>query len=111
MSEGPFTVDLIDAPEYQQLLEGAPQTRGMRSGRVYLKPGAECGRHSTRAHEEILVFLAGQGIAQTGADNQSVAVGHGKVLYIPPHTDHNIINDGSDPLVYIYCVAPVAETS
>jgi mannose-6-phosphate isomerase-like protein (cupin superfamily) len=111
MTEKPFTVDLIDAPEYQQLLEGAPQTCGMRSGRVYLQPGTECGRHSTRAHEEILVFLAGKGAAQTGPDKDVTPVGHGMVLYVPPHTEHNIINDGSTPLVYIYCVAPVAGVS
>ncbi|HPD45785.1 MAG TPA: cupin domain-containing protein [Anaerohalosphaeraceae bacterium] len=107
MTEKPFTIDLTDAPEYQQLLEGAPQTCGMRSGRVYLKPNQECGRHSTKAHEEILVFLAGTGIAQTGPNNENLPVGQGKVIYIPPHTDHNIINTGTTPLIYIYCVAPI----
>ena len=32
-------VALNDKPEYQRILEGQPQTCGMRSGRVYLKAG------------------------------------------------------------------------
>lgn len=102
-----FTIDLLDNGEYQPLLEGTPQTHGMRSGRVHLKPGDECGQHSTKGHEELLTFLNGQGTAVVGEEN--ITVGKGKVAYIPPHTEHNITNTGSEPLVYIYCVAPIQE--
>jgi mannose-6-phosphate isomerase-like protein (cupin superfamily) len=33
-------------------------------------------------------------------------VGNGKICYIPPNTEHDVKNTGSEPLVYIYCVAP-----
>ncbi len=36
------------------LLKGAPQTTGMRSGFVRLKPGATVGWHSTGQNEESL---------------------------------------------------------
>ncbi len=107
MENKPLVLDLNQTDDYQPLLNGQPQTCGMRSGRVFLKAGQECGLHSTKAHEEILVFLAGQGTAWVGETAEPMSVGHGKILYIPPHTPHNIVNSGTEPLVYIYCVAPV----
>jgi mannose-6-phosphate isomerase-like protein (cupin superfamily) len=100
-------IDLNEGGEYQKLLNGEPQTCGMRSGRVYLQPGEDCGRHSTNHYEEMLVFLSGQGLALIGEEEKSYFVGKGKVSYIPPHTAHNIKNTGVEPLVYIYCVAPI----
>jgi mannose-6-phosphate isomerase-like protein (cupin superfamily) len=99
-------IKLSDNPDYQPLLTGLPQTCGMRSGRVYLKPGEECGLHSTENNEETLVFLSGKGTALIGEKQDALEVGQGKVCYIPPHTAHNISNTGAEPLVYIYCVAP-----
>ena len=102
----PFIADLEKTDEYQSLLQGEPQTCGMRSGRVYLKPGETCGQHSTGQHEEMLVFLSGRGLALIG-ENDSFEVGEGKISYIPPHTIHNVKNISTEPLIYIYCVAPV----
>ncbi len=102
-----FTVELDSKPEYQRLLEGAPQTSGMRSGRVYLEAGKSCGQHSTKDHEELLVFLTGQGMVHIGDDTE-LPVGAGKVAYIPPRTLHDVENTGNEPLAYIYCVAPAA---
>lgn len=107
MENKPRILDVTKTEDYQPLLTGLPQTRGMRSGRVFLKTGQECGAHSTKAHEEILIFLGGLGTAHVGDPAESLSVGRGKVLYIPPHTPHNIINSGTEPLIYIYCVAPV----
>jgi mannose-6-phosphate isomerase-like protein (cupin superfamily) len=106
-SRNVLIIDLLDKPEYQPLLTGLPQTCGMRSGRVYLKPGEECGQHSTKANEEMLTFLSGKGTALIGEEKNALAVGKGKISYIPPNTLHNIVNTGDEPLVYIYCVAPV----
>ena len=99
-----FTVELNDQPEFQRLLPGEPQTHGMKSGRVYLEPGKSCGQHSTKGNEELLVFLAGQGLVHIG-DSDQLAVSAGKVAYIPPQTLHDVENTGSQALAYIYCVA------
>jgi quercetin dioxygenase-like cupin family protein len=106
-SEEVLVLDLDDQAGYQRLLAGAPQTHGMKSGRVYLEAGNECGQHSTKGHEELLVFLAGRGELQIG-DSDRLPVAAGKVAYIPPHTVHNVKNAGTDPLVYIFCVAPAS---
>jgi mannose-6-phosphate isomerase-like protein (cupin superfamily) len=100
-------IELADTKDYQPLLQGPPQTCGMRSGRVSLDHGQYCSEHSTGKHEEVLVFLAGQGQALIGPDKTPHPVGQGKILYIPPDTLHNIGNTGTELLVYIYCVAPI----
>lgn len=102
-----LVIDLQNDSEYQPLLGNGVKTCGMRSGRVYLKPGEDCGRHSTEQHEEMLVFLSGKGISLIGAQGTLFKVGRGKISYIPPHTIHNVKNTGTEPLIYIYCVAPV----
>lgn len=90
----------------QELLQGKPQTYGMRSGRVHLRAGESIGQHSTKGNEEIIVFISGNGAALIGQEESMFEVGQGKVCYIPPQTIHNIKNTGTEPLVYIYCVAP-----
>jgi len=107
-SEKVLIIELNENPENQRLLAGDPQTCGMRSGRVYLAPGKSCGRHSTKDREELLVFLSGRGELLIGEDDR-YEVGQGKVTYIPPQTAHDVSNTDSEPLVYIYCVAPVAD--
>jgi mannose-6-phosphate isomerase-like protein (cupin superfamily) len=103
---GILVIELETAAQFQRLLEGRPQTCGMRSGRVCLQPGESCGRHSTNDREEMLVFLSGKGLALIGDKEDSFEIGQGKVAYIPPQTIHNIKNTGTEPLVYVYCVNP-----
>lgn len=105
-SEKVLVIDLSEQCECQKLLDGEPQTCGMRSGRVYLQPGEACGQHNTNHYEEMLVFLSGSGQLLISEEN-SFQVGKGKVSYIPPNTIHDVKNIGSEPLIYIYCVASV----
>jgi len=107
-SQKVLIIDLNENPENQRILAGEPQTYGMRSGRVYLAPGKSCGQHSTKDREELLVFLSGRGELLIG-ENGRYQVGQGKVAYIPPKTAHDISNTGNGPLIYVYCVAPVAD--
>jgi mannose-6-phosphate isomerase-like protein (cupin superfamily) len=106
-SPAPFVRTLEDPADYHLLLTGVPQTRGMRSGRVRLAPGKSIGLHNTKGHEELLVFLAGRGVAQISEDTR-LQVGAGQVAYIPPQTAHDIVNTGTEPLIYVFCVAPAA---
>jgi len=87
------------------LLKGAPQTTGMRSGFVRLKPGETVGWHTTGANEEALVILHGQGSALI--DGQTPRPFAAPALaYIPPATRHNVSNTGNEALEYVYVVAP-----
>ena len=105
-SGGPHYQRIVLSPDSveQPLLNGPPQTGGMRSGRVVLKAGEEMHRHSTNGNEELLVFLQGKARVQLGAD--TVAMEAGQVLYIPPRIEHEVHNDGPEELRYIYTVAP-----
>jgi len=90
------------------LLNGAPQTAGMRSGFVRLEPGGAVGWHSTGQNEESLVILSGKGHALFEGQAQH-DIEASQLIYIPPATRHNIENSGSQTLEYVYIVAPVAE--
>ena len=61
------------------LLNGSPQTSGMRSGFVRLQPGNSVGWHSTGQNEESLVILHGAGEAiverTTGTQDQRATTG------------------------------------
>lgn len=87
------------------LLKGAPQTAGMRSGFVRLQPGATVGWHTTGKNEEALVILHGQGEALIDGQAKQPFVAPAFV-YIPPATRHNVLNTGTEPLEYVYVVAP-----
>jgi len=89
------------------LLHGAPQTTGMRSGFVRLKPGESVGEHSTQEDEEALVVLQGQGKAEIEG-REAVAISSRMLAYIPPRSRHNVTNTGSEMLEYVYVVAPIA---
>ncbi|MCD4831182.1 MAG: cupin domain-containing protein [Anaerohalosphaeraceae bacterium] len=110
MEKEPFVKELIDSGEYQSIMK-PPITFGMRSGRVYLPVGTDCGEHTTGDCEELLVFLIGKGIAIIGDNNREFPIGAGKVTYIPPQTKHNIKNTSDEPLSYVFCVAPAISDS
>jgi mannose-6-phosphate isomerase-like protein (cupin superfamily) len=101
----PLTVHL-DCPGGDcPLLRGTPQTAGMRSGFVRLKPGETVGWHTTGKNEESLVVLRGRGEARIeGQPPRAFAAP--ALAYIPPATRHNVANTGDELLEYVYVVAP-----
>ncbi|MCL5005923.1 MAG: cupin domain-containing protein [Acidobacteria bacterium] len=101
----PLTLKLKSTVRVLPLLRGVPQTVGMRSGFVRLKPGESVGWHTTGKHEESLVVLQGQGKALV-AGKPSLSFTAPAFVYIPPATRHNVANTGDQPLVYVYVVAP-----
>lgn len=101
----PLTIPLVCPQGDCPLLKGVPQTTGMRSGFVRLKPGATVGWHTTGKNEEALVILHGQGTAMI--DGQAGIPFVASVLvYISPATRHNVANTGKELLEYVYVVAP-----
>jgi len=83
-------------------------TKVLSSGYVYLEPGKECGIHSTKHYEELLIFLQGEGTLQFENDKINIKENH--AVYIPPYTTHNVIA-GEKPLKYIYVVTPIYKES
>jgi mannose-6-phosphate isomerase-like protein (cupin superfamily) len=96
----------LECPEGDcPLLQGEPQTAGMRSGFVRLKPGATVGWHTAGKNEESLVILRGQGEALIDGQAKQAFVAPA-FAYIPPATRHNVSNTGKEILEYVYVVAP-----
>jgi quercetin dioxygenase-like cupin family protein len=87
------------------LLPGTPQTAGMRSGFVRLKPGETVGWHTTGKNEESLVVLHGQGEARVEGQPPRGFVAPA-FAYFPPATRHNVANTCDSVLEYVYVVAP-----
>jgi oxalate decarboxylase/phosphoglucose isomerase-like protein (cupin superfamily) len=105
----PLTVPLTCSQGDCPVLTGAPQTTGMRSGFVRLKPGQTVGWHTTGKNEEALVVLRGKGkalIEGPRGGQPGMPFAAPALVYIPPATRHNVQNTGSDPLEYEYVVAP-----
>jgi len=103
----PMTFSLECASGDCPLLKGAPQTGGMRGGSVKLKPGESVGWHSTAANEEALVILHGSGVANIEGQ-PDVPLKEKMLAYIPPATRHNVTNNGTQVLEYVWVVAPIA---
>lgn len=102
----PLTLPLECAGGDCPLLRGVPQTAGMRSGFVRLKPGESVGWHTTGSNEETLLILRGGGEARIEGQAARPFTAP-KMVYIPPTTRHNVANTGREPLEYVYVVAPV----
>jgi len=90
------------------LLQGIPQTAGMRSGFVRLKPQGTVGWHTTGQNEEALVVLRGRGEARIEGQ-PARAIEAPMLVYIPPMTRHNVANTGDESLEYVYVVAPAKD--
>jgi quercetin dioxygenase-like cupin family protein len=101
----PLTIPLTCSQGDCPVLTGTPQTTGMRSGFVRLKPGQTVGWHTTGKNEEALVVLHGKGNALIDGQPSLPFIAPA-LVYIPPATRHNVENTGSGLLEYEYVVAP-----
>lgn len=61
--------------------------------------------HEDRACAEVYVGLRGEGLMlledEESPECRSVALGAGRVVYVPGFTAHRTVNTGSEPLVYL----------
>ncbi len=90
--------------EVTPVLTGPPETVTMKSGYVVLSPGKSVGKHTTGQNEELLVISEGQG-EMTFGDGSKLPVKANTAVYCPPQTEHNVTNNGSGILRYVYVVA------
>ena len=67
-------------------------------------PGASTIAHYHRVSEELYFFTAGSGRLRIAGEEREVAPGDCAV--IPPGTEHQLHNDGDEPLVLLCCCAP-----
>jgi len=92
--------------KFTRLLAGEPQTCGMRSGYVELKPGEEVGEHITGHREEAIIILSGKAQVLWGKSGRALA-GKNTLVYMPPEILHNVVNKSRRAILrYVYVVSP-----
>lgn len=96
-----FMVVALHEKEASERLFG---TSRLASGYVVLRPGEVTPRHTTGRAEEVLVILEGSPTVIIEGRAQRLENPGGLALYIPPHTHHEIRNEGRTTLRYVYCV-------
>lgn len=94
----------FSSDEFQRVLSGPPETKCIKSGLVTLKPGESVGAHSTYSSEEVIIVLEGKGQLKI-VNNPPLIMEYGKIVYCPPHTEHDVKNTGTETLKYIYIAA------
>ena len=71
---------------------------------VDVPPGAEQRAHSHEDSEQVYVIVKGRGRMSVAGDEEDVE--EGDLVFIPPATDHGIVNDGKETLVYVSAASP-----
>jgi mannose-6-phosphate isomerase-like protein (cupin superfamily) len=71
---------------------------------VEVPPGAEQRAHSHEEAEQVYVIVRGRGRMTVAGD--TAEVGEGDLVFIPPATQHGIVNDGGETLVYVSAASP-----
>ncbi len=71
---------------------------------VDVPPGAEQRAHSHADSEQVYVIVRGHGRMSVAGDEEEI--GEGDLVFIPPATQHGILNDGTETLVYVAAASP-----
>ena len=92
---------LKNIKKYKKFLKREKDSIRYSSGIVVLKKGEEVGEHKTDNVEEIIVVLEGEAtIFIEGKKYKKLK--SSSVVYIPPDVIHNVVNNSSRVLKYIY---------
>ncbi len=70
---------------------------------VDVSPGGEQPPHS-HAPQQVYVITRGSGRIKVGNDEREVTTG--QMVFIPPNTEHGIVNTGDETLTYISAATP-----
>lgn len=105
-NQEPRCVPFSGTEKFTRLLPGVPDTAGMKSGYMILRPGESVGEHKTTGREEAIVILEGKAAVYVEQKFAFVAEAE-SLVYIPPEIAHDIKNETDKPLRYVYVVTPV----
>lgn len=83
-------------------LVGPPRSRVLKGGRVILSPGEHVGEHVTEGREEMIVVLRGSAVLIK--EGEAIELKEGDTHFIGEGTRHNVRNDSSGELEYVYLV-------
>jgi len=106
-----YVTDLSSAPKRELeglvshilLEEGGAPGGELSITWVDVAPGGEQKPHSHRP-QQVYVITRGSGRMRIG--NEERDVGEGQMAFIPPNTEHGIVNTGDEVLTYISAATP-----
>ncbi len=100
------TLYLKNLKKYKKFLKRDVDAIRYSSGIVVLKKGESVGEHKTEGVEEIVVVLEGEAtVVIEGKKYKRLKAP--SVAYIPPNVVHNVVNNSSKILKYIYITTKV----
>jgi mannose-6-phosphate isomerase-like protein (cupin superfamily) len=88
---------------------GEMGARNMSVTWLEVPPGAEQSLHSDEQAEQVYVVVRGAGTMSVAGDTQRVE--EGDLILVPPATDHEIANDGEEPMACISIQSPPVAAS
>ena len=102
-SREPFIT--LDGSEIRELV-GVPSGNGANQSlaQATVSAGASTEAHYHRSSEEIYLFTAGAGRMTLAGEEGAVRAGD--CVVIPPGAEHQLVNDGPEPLVLLCCCSP-----
>lgn len=80
-----------------------PLSRNIKSGFVLLHKGDAIGEHITENKEEVLYIIEGKATIEIEGNIEYAEPG--SMVYIPPHSKHNVKNESDEDVKYIYVVS------
>ena len=95
----------LDGSEIRELA-GVPagNSANQSLAQATVPPGARTEAHYHRASEEIYLFTSGAGRMILAGEESAVRAGD--CVVIAPGAEHQLFNDGAEPLVLLCCCAP-----
>jgi mannose-6-phosphate isomerase-like protein (cupin superfamily) len=95
----------LDGSEIRELA-GAPTGNAANQSlaQAIVPPGAATEAHYHRTSEEIYLFTGGAGRMILAGDEAPVRAGD--CVVIAPGAEHQLVNDGAEPLVLLCCCSP-----
>jgi mannose-6-phosphate isomerase-like protein (cupin superfamily) len=95
----------LDGSEIRELA-GVPTGNAANQSlaQAIVPPGAATEAHYHRTSEEIYLFTAGAG--RMILAGEEAAVRAGDCVVIRPGAEHQLVNDGREPLVLLCCCSP-----
>jgi len=82
-----------------------PITQRLKVGYVELEKGAEVGEHVTSQKEEAIIVISGE--AKVVIEGENIKAKAGELVYVGPDKKHNVINENSLTLKYVYVVCNI----
>jgi len=95
----------LDGSEIRELA-GVPTGNSVNQSlaQATVPAGAATDAHYHRVAEEIYLFTSGAGRMRMAGEEAAVRAGD--MVVIPPGTEHQLVNDGDEPLVLLCCCSP-----